>query len=249
MFLSRLLAVLLLLVSLPALGDDMQIHVLERTDATGLAPTIRPLLVEGATVRAYRGKLIIRTTDANLADLQGVLGELSGPPATLQVHLRRSSSRQNQQQQARGTVSVDRSGRAGGRITIEKQQHQKERQDHYQIRTLSGHPATISQGTLLAISAGWHGSALLRLDEGIQVRPTLGANGTVTLRIAQSFDRLEQGEAKTQHSATTLRLAPGEWQPMGSITVSAQQKERGIAQAGQTTETLTLPLEVMVEKM
>lgn len=261
------LTLLITLFALPALmpqpaqADDMAIHLLERPDAPALVPVIEPLLPPGGTVRAYRGKLILRTTDANLRELQGVLGGLEATPSTLIVHLRRQHSGSSQRggidTSIRGRVESGRAPVVQGEVRIGQQSQQQQRQDHYQIRTLSGYPANISQGTLVALSGGYsrhHGTSVYattfaQLDQGIQVTPQLTPDGSVVLQISQRFDQpSSRNTARTQRSATTLRVTPGRWQPMGSINVTQSGTQRGIGDYQRQQQSVAVPLEVMVEK-
>ena len=249
------LTLLVIMLSLPGLStaDDMSIHVLERPDAPALVPVIETLLPAGGSVRAYRGKLIIRTSKANMRELQGVLGGLEATPSTLIVHLRRQQGSNSQQggidTRVRGRIESGQAPVIQGEVRIGQQSQQQQRQDHYQIRTLSGYPANVSQGTLVALSGGYYGTTFAQLDQGIQVTPQLTPDGSVVLQISQRFDQpATHNAARTQHSATTLRVTPGRWQPMGSISVTESGTRQGIGSYQSGQQSLTLPLEVMVEK-
>ena len=162
------LTLLIIMLSLPGLSaaDDMSIHVLERPDAPALVPVIEPLLPAGGSVRAYRGKLIVRTTEASMQELQSVLGGLEATPSTLIVHLRRQQGSSSQQggidTNVRGRIESGQAPVIQGEVRIGQQSQQQQRQDHYQIRTLSGYPANVSQGTLVALSGGYYGTTFAR---------------------------------------------------------------------------------------
>ncbi len=243
------LTLLIIMLALPGLSaaDDMSIHVLERPDAPALVPVIEPLLPAGGSVRAYRGKLIVRTTEASMQELQSVLGGLEATPSTLIVHLRRQQG--SIDTNVRGRIESGQAPVIQGEVRIGQQSQQQQRQDHYQIRTLSGYPANVSQGTLVALSGGYYGTTFAQLDQGIQVTPQLTPDGSVVLQISQRFDQpASHNTARTQHSATTLRVTPGRWQPMGSITVTQSGSRQSIGGYQNQQQSMTLPLEVMVEK-
>lgn len=232
-----------------AIAESMRIHLLPRADAAALVPVIEPLLAPGGNVSAYQGQLIIRTTDSNMAELEGALGSLEATPSGLIVHLRRQGSSTSQRSGVETGVQGRIPGGVSGDIRIRRSEQQVHQQDHYQIRTLSGYPAHISQGTLLALGGGYVGTALAELQQGIQVIPQLTPDGSVVLQISQRFDQpAGNGLAQTQSSASTLRLRPGVWQPMGSITVDRQQSSRNFGGAQRSRQQVNLPLEVMVEK-
>lgn len=239
---------LLLTLAGQAVADGMRIHVLPRPDAAALLPVIEPLLAPGGSVRAYQGKLIIRTTDSNMAELEGALGSLEAKPSSLVVHLRRQGSSSEQRSGVDTRIEGRIPGGVSGDIRIEQSQRQTSQQDHYRIRTLSGYPAHISQGTLLALGGGYYGTVLAELQQGIQVVPQLAPDGSVVLQISQRYDQPGgPGLAHTQSSGTTLRVQPGVWQPMGSISVDRQQDQRGLGGVRNSSQQVNLPLEVMVE--
>ena len=243
-----LVFLLLLALVVPASADNLRIHVLPRPDAPALLPVIEPLLPPGGSVRAYQGKLIIRTTDSNMAELEQALGSLEDTPSALVVHLRRHGSSSEQRHGVNTRIQGQIPGGVSGDIRIQQSQRQTSQQDHYRIRTLSGYPAHISQGTLLALGGGYYGTVFAELQQGIQVVPQLTPDGSVVLQIRQRYDQPgDQGVAYTQSSGTTLRLQPGVWQPMGSIRVDRQQDQRGIGGVQSSSQQVNLPLEVMVE--
>ncbi len=243
-----LVFLLLLVLVVPAAADNLRIHVLPRPDAPALLPVIEPLLPPGGSVRAYQGKLIIRTTDSNMAELEQALGSLETTPSVLVVHLRRHVSDSEQRHGVNTRIQGQIPGGVSGNIRIQQSQRQTSQQDHYRIRTLSGYPAHISQGTLLALGGGYYGTVFAELQQGIQVVPQLTPDGSVVLQISQRYDQPGgQGVAYTQSSGTTLRLQPGVWQPMGSISVDRQQDQRGFDGVQSSSQQVNLPLEVMVE--
>ena len=145
-------------------------------------------------------------------------------------------------------MSRNREGELDAQVQIGAQQSRQQQHDHYQIRTLSGYPARISRGTLLALSNGAYGTQLAALDQGIQVTPQSLPDGHVVLSIQQQHDTVSGNiTANTQHSATTLHVTPGQWHPMGSIQIDQSRQQRGIGGSSHQRSTLVLPIEVMVQ--
>lgn len=236
----RILSALILTLTLAASNGalaQMHIHLVPRTDADALVPEIRPLLPEGGYVNAYQGQLIIRTTDDNFQRIQAMLGRISDHPRTVTVYLKREGA--------------DDSGGAGLRLdrhgvgVIAGERRSRSRRV-YSINTLSGHPAAIDQGNLIALAGGEY-PVLISLRQGISVTPTVTADGRVRLRIAQRFDRPDGNGADTQSAASTLLLTQGQWQPLGSIDVSERRADAGLGGGGRSHHRLHLPLEVKVE--
>lgn len=236
----RTLALLLLLIAAPLLAraDALSIHVIQRADAQALVPVIRPLLPEGGYVNAYQGKLVIRTTSANFDQVLAALGDMPEVPRTVSVHLRRRADGGR----SGGGVSIDRNGVRAGAGSIQRQ-----RQDDYRIDTLAGHAAGISQGTLVALT-GTQYPALMTLKQGIRITPVMTGDGRVRLTVAQRFDEpAGDGVARTQGADTTLVVTPGQWRPLGAITVSERTGALGLSGGATHSERLDLPLEVKVE--
>lgn len=238
---SRLFAVLLALglLSLAALSRaQMSIHIIQRSDAAALVGIIDPLLPPDGYVNAYQGKLIIRTTESNFDDILAALGDMPDAPRTVTVHLRRQGS---------GESHATSAGIQQGQLGLQADAQQSQREDHYQINTLSGQAAGISQGTLVALS-GTSYPALITLKQGIQVTPQLAGDDRIRLSIEQRFDQPgDDGSARIQDSQTTLMLTPGQWQPLGSIAVSERESVTGLAGGHVKTRRVDLPLEVKVE--
>jgi len=120
-------------------------------------------------------------------------------------------------------------------------------EDRYSINTLSGHPAGISQGSLVALT-GTQFPALLALKQGIDITPVVTSDSRVRLTIEQRFDEpAGRQRARTQQASSTLVVTPGQWQPLGQITVSESQSATGLGGASTRSDRFSLPLEVKVE--
>lgn len=233
-----LLLLVLLTAPFTAHAEAMSIHVIQRADAEALLPVIRPLLPEGGYANAYQGKLVIRTDERNFDQILDALGDMPEVPRTVTVQLRRQGEGGTRD----GGVRIDGKGiRAGGTTVTTR------REDRYSINTLSGHAAGISQGSLVAIT-GTHFPALLALKQGIEITPVLTSDGRVQLTVAQRFDEpAGNRRARTQQAQSTLVVTPGQWQPLGQITVSESGSRADIGGVSTRSERLSLPLEVKVE--
>lgn len=228
----------LLVLSGAARADDMSIHVIQRADAEALLPVIRPLLPEGGYANAYQGKLVIRTDDRNFDEILGALGDMPEVPRTVTVQLRRQGASSG----AGGNIRINGQGVRAGANTLTTR-----RQDRYSINTLSGHPAGISQGSLVALT-GTQFPALLALKQGIDITPVITSDGRVRLTIEQRFDEpAGYRRARTQQASSTLVVTPGQWQPLGRITVSESRSATGLGGASTRSDRFSLPLEVKVE--
>jgi len=90
--------------------------------------------------------------------------------------------------------------------------------------------------------------ALLALKQGIDITPVVTSDGRVRLTIEQRFDEpAGRRSARTQEASSTLVVTPGQWQPLGQITVSESQSATGLGGASTRSDRFSLPLEVKVE--
>ncbi|HBT05291.1 MAG TPA: hypothetical protein DEB22_02510, partial [Alcanivorax sp.] len=86
------------------------------------------------------------------------------------------------------------------------------------------------------------------LKQGIDITPVVTSDGRVRLTIEQRFDEpAGRRSARTQEASSTLVVTPGQWQPLGQITVSESQSATGLGGASTRSDRFSLPLEVKVE--
>jgi len=140
-------------------------------DAAELAEVLRPLVPAPGSVSGYAGRLVIRTTPENLAELKRVLGALDRAPANLLVSVRSSADAEVRRDLAEARARVRSGGvqadigsaTAGGggsggarigagdgdaaaRLRLERSTRTRRAQDLQTLRVLEGRQAFIHTG-------------------------------------------------------------------------------------------------------
>lgn len=93
----------------------LEVIELRARRADDVIPVLRPLLAPGGTISGLQGKLIVRTTPANLAELRRVLDLIDAAPRRLMISVRQddSATREDNAVEITGSVGSDRA-----RVTV-----------------------------------------------------------------------------------------------------------------------------------
>lgn len=97
-----------------AAAQPLEILTLRYRTAEQVLPQLRPLLEPGAALTGTGGKLFVRTSARNLADLRRVLDELDRAPRRLMISVRQGGERQ---EEARGAEVSGEVG-LGGKVRV-----------------------------------------------------------------------------------------------------------------------------------
>jgi hypothetical protein len=221
-------------------------------------PAIRPLAGPDGSVTAFGGKLVVRASPARLEDIRRVLADIDHPPRRLVIHVRQRAA--GSSDASGGGVVVQR-----GTVGAQVRSHQTRGagDSTQRVMALEGQPTQIQAGVSVPVTTSeatfggwWPGQersvAYRDATAGFRVVPRL-AGDTVTLEIDQHAVRA-QGGAQTppfsvQGAQTTVRGRLGEWLPLGTVTTSATQASRGIANTFSTRREGDVQVEVMVEAL
>ncbi|KAF0810376.1 hypothetical protein A167_00656 [Alcanivorax sp. S71-1-4] len=243
-----LLLALLLLLSLNAQAE-LRTYVVETMNGESVVEVVRPMLPAGGSAVHYQGKLVLRTTPENYAEIRQVLEQVDTLPSTLRISLRRREDSQRSDSAVRGSGGVRYPGGLEGNVTIIREHEVLSGQQDYSISTLSGHEAFIDRGSLLAITGGWPASTtVLPLLQGLEVTPILLPTGEVRLSLQQRFDeRQRDGQLTTQRSATTLVIPPGQWRSIGQLGGTEQRQQQGLSGVSQQSSEQSVPLQIRVD--
>lgn len=243
--LGSMLVLLVIAPPLAAAQSAMETRIIDTLGGESLIPLIQPMLAEGGRISHYRGRLVIRSTPENLAEISALIADIDQPPRPVRITLRRHASSSDSQREAGVRIEADRDGRVDARVQASRRDSARQRQDDYHITTLDGHEAFIDRGQLLQLAGYAPGSReILPLLQGIAVRPRLLPDGRVQLEISQRFDeRHPGGPADTQTAQSTLLLAPAQWQPLGRL----DQDMAGRSMAERNEHTSQISLDVRVD--
>lgn len=247
--LRRPMLALLLLCLAGAASAQLRTYVLDTLNGDSVAQVLRPLLPEGGTVVPFQGRLVVRTTPENYAEIVALLAEIDTPPRSLRISLRRSEDSQRQQSGIRSSGSVHYPGGLQGNVRIIGEHDSLSNNQHYSITTLDGHDAFIDRGSLIAITGGWPANTtLLPLLQGLEVTPRRQPDGDIRLQVRQRHDaRQADGQISVQRTSTTLIVPPGQWRSLGHLGGDESQQQRTLESHSDTRQQSSIPIQIRVD--
>lgn len=218
-----LLCVVLTLVCVQAAGQHaLEVIPLRHRTVDQVLPALRPLLEPGATLTGQGTQLIVRTSPANLAELQRALDAIDRPLRRLVISVRLDDAFQGSSRDIGAGAQVTN---RGGRVEIradERRGNESGRVDQ-RIQVLEGGRAYIATGESTPI---FDGSVFRQSASGFEAIPRL-AGDRVHVELAQ---RRDSGE-RQQGLATSVSARLGEWFEVGALVEQAAREGRGIASA------------------
>lgn len=229
------LGVLLLVVGIAAAGNtQVTTLTIRHVPAASLIDTLRPLLSAEASVSAYRDKLIVNGTAADIATVRSIVKDLDRRPRRLIIEVR---------ERAGGTVSTQGIGYGvdTGNVRLGRVPPGSEGQVHawsaqtsgqgdsvHRVQALDGQPALIRRGRAVPVYQGYQGVLGNNAVQGFEVRykdairgfyalPRVHGNA-VTVEIYQQSNRaLPNAQIQLQNASTVLRGRLGQWLTLGSV--------------------------------
>ncbi|MFT5118965.1 MAG: type II secretory pathway component GspD/PulD (secretin) [Psychrobacter glaciei] len=257
----------------PAIAATYQTYVIHTYGGDALLPSVRQQLNtsrDGGTVATYQNKLVLRTTAANYQTIQQLLSQIDRQPQALTVAVRVGNNSSAQGSIQQGQVIITNRGIQGAGM-INQRNSQQQTNNLYQVQTLSGSAASISTGTLYALtqtntyptynrSSGQiiiQQQVLLPTTQGIAVTPRLLANGQVEVQLSQVEERLVRSNSsydQNSHQATqgqrlnsTLIVPRGQWVTIGQISQNSQTQRSTYASNRAMNNTNSTPIWIMVQ--
>jgi hypothetical protein len=107
MFIRLAMLCLLACVGLARAQGTLEVIPLHNRTVEEVMPSLRPLLEPGGTLTGMQGKLILRASDANRAEIKQVLAALDTIPRQLTITVRQSLNRSDTRQSAELFGKVD----------------------------------------------------------------------------------------------------------------------------------------------
>jgi type II secretory pathway component GspD/PulD (secretin) len=251
-----LLALLLsLLPWLAQAQQRMEIFTLQHRLVEQVLPVLQPLLEPGGTMSAMSGKIIVRASAANIAQLRQALEALDTRARSLMISVRQGGTAQEDEtrlgadgrvQVRNGELSVEGSGQATTRNT------QSSGNTLQTIQTVEDGEAYIYLGKsvplpMTRIVYGPGGAVVSRSTQyvdagsGFAVRPQL-AGDQVVLDISPQTQRMNgSGAIEGSRLSTTIRGRLGQWLPLGGSSQQSETSGRGVldyrsGRSGQSSE-------------
>lgn len=221
--------------------ETLEVIELRHATVEQVLPALRPLLAPGGVLTGQSGRLIVRSSEANIAELRQALAAIDRPRRRLEilVRLEDGGSRARESVEARGRID----SRRGSRVEIGAEARQgsaSERVDQ-RVQVLEGGRALIATGAArplvqrqtIRTPSGVRTEETVVLQEaasGIEVTPRL-VGDTVVLELAQRRDRLSPDGAtvRNQSLETAVRGRLGEWIDLGGLSSSDERSGRALA--------------------
>lgn len=246
----RRLLLLLLLASQAALAfaqQRMEVLPLRHRLAEQVLPVLQPLVEPGGVISSMSGKLIVRSSAANIEEIQQALAAIDLPVRRLQISVRQGGSTRSDETRAGvdarvrlrdGEVSVDGRGTAGS--------VRRESQDNVisRVQTVEDGEALIYIGQSVPLPATrvvqgpggvvvTRGTQYVSAGTGFLARPRLAGNN-VTVSIAPQGEQIQpDGRVRGGGLRTTVSGRLGEWIPLGGVSQQFEREERGTLRYGE----------------
>lgn len=257
----------------PAIAATYQTYVIHTYGGDALLPSVRQQLNtsrDGGTVATYQDKLVLRTTAANYQAIQQLLSQIDRQPQALTVAVRVGNNSSDQGSIQQGQVIITNRGVQGAGM-INQRNSQQQTNNLYQVQTLSGSAASISTGTLYALTqtntyptynrpSGQiiiQQQVLLPTAQGIAVTPRLLTNGQVEVQLSQVEERLVRSNSsydQNSHQAiqgqrldSTIIVPRGQWVTIGQISQNSQTQCSTYASNRAMNNTNSTPIWIMVQ--
>lgn len=245
-------------------AQPMQTYVIDSFGGESLVSVIQPMLVDGGSVSSYQGRLVVRTTPANYAEVKRLLKQVDTTPKQLKLSLRvKENGHYSNRGVDVGDVVISRNTQGkwgvGGRVDVDYGNGSRQNTSTYTVNTLSGYRANIDSGTLMSLSRAYvtrYGvtsqQTLVPITQGMSVLPRQLPDGRVQLDVSQQYDTVKlatsrYGDPKinTQNSQTQIVAQPNQWVSIGNI-VQQQDYSRTL---GKSSSFINIPIEIKIEPM
>ncbi len=226
-------------------ASEFKIITLQHRFAEEILPAIRPLVGNDGTATAMQNNLIIRTSPANMAEIEQIISTLDTARQNLKITVDRNKNSSFSGNSAEvsgrkriGDVAIETGGsrriiRDGVAINIENQQSRSNISNTQFIQVIDGEKAFISVGQSIPYTQEWvaltqryvtvqRTTQFVTIDTGFAVRPRTIGN-QIELEITPRFSQLNQRGAIDFETLTTIiRTKRGEWVDLAGIM---QQKD------------------------
>lgn len=235
----RHLLIALLALPLVARSQSLEIVELRHRPAEDLLPQLEPLLAPGGSISGRGWQLFVRTTPANLAELQRVITRLDTPAQPLLITVRqdRAGTINQQDLAVDGSLVVGSGGTdARARLGAQNSRSLSVRGGEQALRVNDGGRAWIALSTAVpfrfrqwaANAGGWtetEHTHFIEAVRGFVVVPRVRGD-RVLLEISpqdEQFDR--RGSVEGMRLATTVEGRLGEWIALGGASASRRDND------------------------
>lgn len=237
----------------------LEVIPLRHRTAEQVIPALEPLLDAGATLSGQSGQLFVRTSPANLVELQRALETIDVPARRLQILVRFEGGADAASREVSGSGFLSNQGshielRAGDARTGETERIDQRAQviDGGQAWIATGQSRPVPQRQLIQTPAGVVSQetfVVQQAQSGFAVIPRVTGQ-TVVMEIAPQREALGPGGmVQSQRAVTTVSGRLGEWFELGGLAESSAADARGVGTATQARSSGSRRVWVKVEEL
>jgi type II secretory pathway component GspD/PulD (secretin) len=232
-------------------ATEFKIITLQHRFAEDILPAILPLIGNEGTASAMQNNLIIRTSPANMAEIEQIITTLDTARQNLKITINRNKSLSFNGNAAEvsgrkriGNTTIETTNsrriiRNGVALNIENQQSKSNISNTQFIQVMDGRDAFISVGQSIPFTSEWinltqryasvqRTTEFIDIDTGFAVRPRI-IGDLIELEVTPRFSQMTQsGNIDFETLTTTIRTQRGEWVDLGEIMQQKDEVSRAI---------------------
>jgi type II secretory pathway component GspD/PulD (secretin) len=232
-------------------ATEFKIITLQHRFAEDILPAILPLIGNEGTASAMQNNLIIRTSPANMAEIEQIITTLDTARQNLKITINRNKSLSFNGNAAEvsgrkriGNTTIETTNsrriiRNGVALNIENQQSKSNISNTQFIQVMDGRDAFISVGQSIPFTSEWinltqrylsvqRTTEFIDIDTGFAVRPRI-IGDLIELEVTPRFSQMNQsGNIDFETLTTTIRAQRGEWVDLGEIMQQKDEVSRAI---------------------
>ena len=250
----RALVTTLLLLWIPVSGaQSLQIIELHYRLADQILPSLQPLVEPGGVLSGTDSTLFVRTSPGNFEQIRQAVALLDRAPRQLLISVGQGTVETVADSSVHGSATIgsgdvqvginERPGAdSGASVQVRQNTQRANLQNVSSIRTLEGNEAYVAVGQVVPLTStqvtpGYHGPIVQQSTEYHDVSTgfyaTARINGDlVTLDISPQRQRLRSTPygpvIDTASSVSSVSGRLGEWLPLGAVSESTDNSDRGL---------------------
>ena len=255
-------------------AQDLQVIELRFRLADDLIPALQPLLEPGGVIGGKDAVLFVRTSPANLEQIQQAVAMLDRQPRQLLVSVGQGTVASESDAAVHGTatvgddhvqVGVNRPPGDGTSVTVQARQGRQSTDLHNvsSVTTLEGAETFIAVGqsaplTTTQVSPGWAGSTVVQTTEyrsastGFYATARLSGD-VVTLEVSPQQQRFSgsRTDRRIETAGVTTRVSGrlGAWMQVGASVGSSRSDDSGLLTWGTRSDATSYGVWVKVEEV
>lgn len=241
-FLRFMLITLCAWGTLASAQQTMEVLVPQHRLTEDVLPVLQPMVEPGGSISAMSGKIIVRASPANIAQIRQALEAIDTAARSLLISVRQGGGSREESSRIGADARVGvRNGDVDAQVRAQADARSRTESGRtvQTVQTVDNGQATIFLGTSMPVPAtqivtGPGGTVVTRTQQyvsagsGFTVLPRL-VGDQVTLTIAPQAQRIQgRGTINGSGLSTTVRGRLGQWMPLGGVSQSRQVNGSGL---------------------